>query len=175
MTLLIFGLMVLAIFLLAVLGAAWMISVRFADSSASYPLFAVRDRIIDAVVFKGVGRDDPWVDYLYDSVNVILAFTNLLKGPEAGWARGRQLGRVIARLEEAGQAAVLPPPGHDPPPVLEPIVQEFSQALKHLEVRHTGVRIMRSTAAREWSRVQRRKAREMRRALRDAHSCLAPA
>jgi hypothetical protein len=47
----------LAIFLLGVLAIAWAVTMRHGDPSATYQLYAIRDKLIGSSVFSGVAKD----------------------------------------------------------------------------------------------------------------------
>src|SRR5579862_6372992 len=61
------------------------VTMRHGDPNATYRLYAIRDRLIESVVFKGVDRENPWLVALYENVNCVLLHSNLLGGP-TGWS-----------------------------------------------------------------------------------------
>lgn len=63
-----------------VLGIALAITLRHGDPNARYGLYAVRDKLIDACVLRGISRTHPWLDSLYDDVNSVLAHSKMLRG-----------------------------------------------------------------------------------------------
>ena len=69
------------VFLFGVLVIAAILYYRFCDRSATYPLYAARDRIIGVVVHDNFPRDDEWLDWLYKSINMVLKGSNLIAGP----------------------------------------------------------------------------------------------
>lgn len=72
MILLLAGAAVLAIFLLGALVTTVGITMRHRDSSATYKLDAVRDRLVGTCVFDGVPRDNQWLETLYSNLSSIL-------------------------------------------------------------------------------------------------------
>ena len=119
-----FALGTMLVFLVGVLVIAKVVAVRHADQAASYDLFAVRDRLVGAVVFDGVPRDDAWLQGLYTSVNAILTGSNLIAGPGRGWTRAHFVGRALAGTT---RLRVDPPslPTTPPPRQLLPIVDSL--------------------------------------------------
>jgi hypothetical protein len=70
--LLLAGASVLATFLFGGLVTAAGVTMKHRDSSATYKLDAVRDRLIRICVFDGVPRDNQWLEMLYSNVSTIL-------------------------------------------------------------------------------------------------------
>ena len=166
MEILILGLVVIAIFLIAVLVLASILSMKYGDSSAAYPLYAVRDNAIDKVVFSDVDRSDPWFDFVYSSTNAILRYCNLVNGPGHGWAVGSLIGKKFAN-EDIGQSDKTCVPSSDVPvpEALVPLLREFSQALDHMVDKHQGHRISITSEKREIDRQRKAKVREIKRSL----------
>lgn len=164
MTLLLFGLGLLAVFLLGVLIIALAIKAKYGDQIASYPLYAVRDEIIDAVVFKGVPRDDPWVESLYAGLNTVLHNSHVVAGPRR-WSLATKIGTYLGSHPEAGVR--FPDfPRHQPPPkALEPVITRLLKALRQFVSQHQGMRLQLNAATQQRARIQREKARRLRQEL----------
>jgi len=160
MNLLIFGLIVLCVFFIGVFVMAVIINTKYGDDSASYKLFAIRDRLIHAVVFQGVSRDDPWLDTLYDNVNSLLVHSNLLAGP-SNWRLAREVGKHFANYPDAGKR-LKEPPKAPIPNELRPILDDLDKALCELLENHIGIIFQLSAHRREQRRIQREKARQFR-------------
>lgn len=165
----------LAVFLLGVLGIAFAVTLRHGDPSATYALYAVRDKLIDACVFKGVSRTNPWLDTLYENVNSILCHSNMLSGP-ARWSFALAVGHYQASHPHAARKLKSLP--HDPERCPEPIrmlIPEIRSALEHLCVSHIGVILQMSAREREERRIQREKARQLLHMMRDGDRSRCPA
>lgn len=72
MSLLLAGASVLAIFLFGGAVTAVGVTMKHRDSSATYKLDAVRDKLVGMCVFDGVARDNQWLEILYSNVSSIL-------------------------------------------------------------------------------------------------------
>jgi hypothetical protein len=70
--LLLAGMVVLAFFLFGTLVTTVGVTMKHGESSATYKLGAVRDRLISTCVFDGVPRDNPWLETLYANVTSVL-------------------------------------------------------------------------------------------------------
>jgi hypothetical protein len=70
--LLLAGATVLAIFLCGAVATAAGVTMKHRDSSATYKLDAVRDRLVRVCVFGGVPRNNPWLEILYSNLSSIL-------------------------------------------------------------------------------------------------------
>lgn len=70
--LLLTGASVLAIFLFGGLITAVAVRMKHRESSATYKLDAVRDRLVSLCVFDGVPKDNRWLEILYSNVSSIL-------------------------------------------------------------------------------------------------------
>ncbi len=70
--LLLTGASILAIFLFGGLLTAAGVRMKHRDSSATYKLDAVRDRLVSLCIFDGVPRDNQWLEILYSNVSSIL-------------------------------------------------------------------------------------------------------
>lgn len=165
MEILILGLAVIAVFFFAVLIMALVLSMKYGDSSAAYPLFAVRDNAIDRVVFQDVDRTDPWFEFIYSSTNAILRYCNLVNGPGHGWAIGSLIGKKFASNEIQSSEKISVPSDVPVPEALLPLLQEFSQALDHVIDKHQGHRISMTSERREINRRRKAEVREIKRSL----------
>lgn len=149
----------LAIFLLGSLCIALGVTMRHGDPSATYKLYAVRDSLIEASVFKGVPREDPWLESLYDNVNSVLLHSNLLSGP-SGWPLAVAVGHYQAANPDRGKRLRPLPQGSDRCPAhIRALGPSLRQALEHLTRHHLGWYLQMNTRERERSRVQQEKAR----------------
>jgi len=166
MLLLTAALVVIAVFLLFTLLAAVTLSLQYGDSTASYHLFRVRDKAIDAVVFGNVERDDPWFEYLYSGLDSILTCCNAVKGPEQGWKVGKVFGRKLAQREIRPHRSHLPPSDIEPSPELIQLFRDFDAGLKKVTQRHMGLLVARNAYRREREKIQRDQAKAMRESLR---------
>jgi hypothetical protein len=70
--LLLAGEVVLAFFLFGSLVTAAGVKMKHGDSSATYKLSAIRDRLVGICVFEGVARNNEWLEILYSNVSSIL-------------------------------------------------------------------------------------------------------
>lgn len=151
----------LAVFLLGVLGIALAVTLRHGDPTATYGLYAVRDKLIDACVFKGISRANPWLDSLYENVNTVLVHSNMLSGP-ARWSFALAVGHCQASHPSA--AGKLKPFPHDHRRCPEPIralIPEIRIALERLSDSHMGVMLQMNAREREERRIQRERARQL--------------
>lgn len=165
----------LAVFLLGVLGIAFAVTLRHGDPSATYALYAVRDKLIDACVFKGISRTNPWLDTLYENVNSVLLHSNMLSGP-ARWPFALAVGHYQASHPNAARRLKAFP--HDPQRCPEPIralIPEIRSALEHLSESHIGVILQMSAREREERRIQREKAKQLLQMMREDDRCGCPA
>ncbi|HEV2270298.1 MAG TPA: hypothetical protein VGR92_12625 [Steroidobacteraceae bacterium] len=165
----------LLIFLVGVLVIACAVTLRHGDPSATYQLYAVRDRLIEASVFEGVPRDNPWLNTLYENVNSVLLYSNMLGGPPH-WS----LAVAVGRYQAAHPGAVrelMPFPadaGHCPQAV-RAVAPNLKRALEHLSKNHMGVMLQMSSHEREQRRIQRQKARDLLQMMRGDDRCGCPA
>jgi len=160
MELLIFALGLILIYLIGTLFMAVGLSMRYGDPSACYKLFAVRDQLVDAVVFHGVDRNDPWLQAVYENVNSILVHSNLLSGPDR-WPIAHHVGAYLGAHPEKGKR-LRPVPGYEPPRQLQPVLTELRSALDYLIKNHFGVMLFFSAQQREQRRIQKEKAKALR-------------
>ena len=157
----------LAVFLLGVLGIALAVTLRHGDPSATYGLYAVRDKLIDACVFKGIPRANPWLDTLYENVNSVLVHSNMLSGP-ARWSFALAVGHFQASHPNA--ARKLKPFPRDPGRCPEPIralIPEIRMALERLSESHIGVMLQMNARERGERKIQREKAAQLLKMMRE--------
>jgi len=164
MTLLLFLMLTLAVFLAGTLVIAIALRVKYGDHSACYELFAVRDKLIDASVFKGVSRNDPWLETLYTWINKLLTGSNWLAGPGEGWERAAKVGVHFANKPPKTERFALP--SSAPPEQLKPIINDFQHALAIHQRHHLGWVIFRSSHGREKLRLQKKMARDLQESLK---------
>ena len=126
------GASALAIFLFGGVITAAGVTMRHRDSSATYKLDAVRDRLVSACVFDGVPRNDRWLETLYSNVSSIL-------------------------LKDARKLTPLPESEKCPPEIwaLQP---DLRDALEDLLRRHTRL-FLGNPSERKQKRLQREKAK----------------
>jgi predicted component of type VI protein secretion system len=149
----------LAIYLAGVLVIAITVTMRHGDPSAMYRLYAVRDELIDSVVFKGVDRGDPWLDALYENVNRVLLHSNMLGGP-TGWSRAAAAGHIHGNHPIARpKMQPFPPPSEECPEAIRALAPEIRAALQHLLRNHLGIGIQINAREKARRRVQRENAK----------------
>ena len=165
MSLLLFVLLVIALTTCGTLVLAAAISYKYGDSTASYPLFAIRDELISAAALEGVPRDDPWLHAAYQSVNAILVHSNAISGPGQGWRRAAMWGSLMGAKPHLVRSLPAFPTHGAPPVALQPIFEHLDKALRHLLRNHSGLTIQLSATRREEARIQRQKARELQQSL----------
>lgn len=151
---------VFTLFLLGVLGIALAVTLRHGDPSATYGLYAVRDKLMDACVLKGIARANPWLDSLYENVNSVLVHSNMLSGP-ARWSFALAL-KPLPR-----------DPGRCPEPVRS-LIPEIRTALERMSGSPIGVMLQMNARERGERRIQREKARLLLQMMReDTRGCAA--
>jgi len=159
---LVFCLSVLAVFGLGTLVIAVVLHVKHNDTRAAYPLFAVRDALIESVVFKEVPRNDPWVESLYEGLNGVLKNSNLVAGPDGGWERATYMGVRIARNPSCARHFPEFPDSVAPPEQLAPVLEQLGKAIEQFIQNHHGIKLQWNTAARVKAQEQRRRAEALR-------------
>lgn len=165
----------LLIFLVGVLVIAYAVTLRHGDPSATYQLYAVRDRLIEASVFEGVPRDNPWLDALYENVNSVLLHSNMLGGPPR-WSLAVAVGRYQAARPGAIKMLMpLPADAEQCPQAIRSIAPNLKTALEHLSRNHMGVMLQMSSHEREQRRIQRQKAKDLLQMMRGDGRCGCPA
>jgi hypothetical protein len=162
----------LAVFLLGVLVIAVRVAMKHGDRSASYKLYAIRDDLINACVFEGVSRNDPWLEALYSNVNSVLLHSNLLGGPQ-GWPLAVAVGQCQANSRDFAKKLIPLPENVEkcPAPIraLQPALQS---ALEHLSCHHLGLHLQMNAHEREQKRIQREKAKHLLEMIRGRDSGL---
>jgi hypothetical protein len=166
MAFLIFALTCLCVFMMALLIAAAVLHFRSSDTSSLYGLYAARDALIGAVVFGGVNRDDPWFSNLYGRTNRILRGMSCITGPQK-WKHAIEAGQISGANGQP-EAQERLPSCTAPPPQFDPIIQQIEAGLDLLLATHVGWHLFCSAEARSKVKLQRRHAREFKKALRDA-------
>ena len=161
----------LAIFLFGVLVIVLAVTTRHGDPSATYQLYAIRDKLVESSVFKGVARDNPWLDALYENVNSVLLHSNLLGGPER-WSLAVAVGHYQAAHPSTGKK-LQPFPGHQQqcPEALRELAPELKSALEHLVKNHVGITLQMNAREREQRRFQREVAKNLLQMMRDDGRC----
>lgn len=154
----------LSVFLFGTLVIAVAVTTRHGDPTASYKLFAVRDALIEAVVFGGVKRNDPWLEALYENVNSILLHSNLVSGPDR-WPLAVRLGKYQAQQPRPGNSIVPLPIGPNCPAQLRAVRESLQSALQCLLRNHMGIFLQISSRQREERRMQREKAKRLLRMI----------
>ena len=161
----------LAIFLVGALVIAAAVTMRHGDPSATYQLYAIRDKLIDSSVFKGVARDNPWLDALYENVNKVLLHSNLLGGPER-WPLAVAVGHYQAAHPNPGKTLQpFPGPQQQCPEALQVLAPELKSALEHLVKNHMGITLQINAREREQRRIQREVAKNLLQMMRDDSRC----
>jgi len=123
MNLLLFGLVVLAIFLFGVFVMAIVVDAKHGDDCCTYKLYAVRDRLVSAVVFHNVSRDDPWFNSLYENVNSLLIHSHFLAGPKK-WDTAAKVGKFLASHPHKGKR-LREVPSYEPPREIAEILPPY--------------------------------------------------
>jgi len=161
----------LFVFLVGVLLIAHGVTFRHGDPSAMYKLYAVRDGLIDACVFKGVPRNNRWLDVLYENVNSILVHSNLLGGP-ARWNIAIAVGHYQAKNPNVGRGLrPLPQHSDECPDAIRLLGPQLQSALQHLVDNHMGLFLQMDARERERRRIQREKAKDLLRMIRESPGC----
>jgi hypothetical protein len=133
--LLLVGMAVLAFFLFGTLVTAVGVTMKHRDSSATYRLDAMRDRLVSTCVFDGVPSGNPWLEALYSNVSTIL----------------EQDARKLAPLPESEKC----------PPELCALQPDLCDALEHLLRHHKGSFLWMSSHARQQRRLQLAQAKHL--------------
>ena len=121
----------------------------------------VRDSLIDAVVFKGVPRDDPYFEATYDNVCSILVHSNLLSGPDR-WDLAERVGEYLANHPNKVRSLHPWPTEGMPPEHLLPVMKELSDALDYLLTRHIGFVVQMHASLRQQRKLQKEKANTLK-------------
>lgn len=163
MTLLILSLMVALAMAVGALVIAVVMAIRHGDTSATYALYAVRDKVVAKVAFDSLRRDDPWLEAIYRATNTVLLGAATMSGP-VNWPRAQAAGRALAR--RPGGPAKDFFPDQPLPDSLRPLFLEFQHALLSLQRRHLGWGLFQSAHRREQARMRREQARKMQEHVR---------
>jgi len=153
-------LVVLVVLLAGCFILAIAIASKYGDYSACYKLYEVRDKLIHAVVFDGVSRDNSCFDELYRKVNNILRHSHSMAGP-VYWPLAIMAGKdsVGEEMEPDSQDDS---DSHEVPEALSPIMIEVKDALDYLLSHHMVLVLFLSSRAKEERRLQKIEARELR-------------
>lgn len=164
----------MVVYMAGLLIVALGVTTRHGDPSATYRLYAIRDRLIASVVFNGVERENPWLVALYENINRVLQHSNLLGGP-IGWSRAAAAGH--SQATPVGRATLQPFPSDSEtcPQQLQALTPELRSALEHLLRNHLGFGIYLTAQDRMRRRAQRENAKALlrmmtRNALHDGHA-----
>jgi len=131
--------------------------------------------LIDACVFEGVSRTNPWLDTLYENVNSILLHSNMLSGP-GRWSFALAVGHYQASHPNAARKLkALPDDLERCPGPVRTLIPEIRSALEHLSVSHVGVILQMNAREREERRVQREKAKQLLQMMREGDRARCPA
>jgi hypothetical protein len=165
----------LAIFLGGELIIVLAVTMRHGDPSATYKLYAVRDKLIEAAVFKGVERENPWLDALYENTNRVLLHSNLLGGPR-GWSLAAAVGHYRANHPNTGkELQPFPASPEECPDAIRELAPELRAALEYLVCNHRGIGIQMNAQEREQRRIQRETARKLLQMMLGDVRCGCPA
>jgi hypothetical protein len=154
--------MMLAIFLAGVLIIVLVITRRHGDPSATYKLYAVRDKLIHLVVFNGIDRENPWLDALFENTNRVLLHSNLLLDRPGGWSLVAAGGHHQANHPNTRRKLQPFPTSSDECPVwIRELVPELRAALEQLARNDLVTRLLMNAQEREQRRMQRETARKL--------------
>ncbi|QOC22348.1 hypothetical protein IC757_15235 [Wenzhouxiangella sp. AB-CW3] len=167
MTTIILVLAATAIMLAGALVLALCLSVLYGDTSASYRLFAVRDKLVRLDIAGDIDPDDPWFNHTYEQVNSLLQCSYMLSKTR-GWIVADQAGkrfaerrfRVRAKAAQADDHRAKAPTSRPPEPLV-PILQELDLALDQLLNTHMGWIILLNSATRQYRKLYKQKAKEL--------------
>jgi hypothetical protein len=164
--------LVVAVLLAGVLLIAIRLTMRHGDPRATYELCAVRDKLIGACVFKGVSRDDPWLETLYQNVNSVLLHSHL-----PGGLQGGALASAAGQCERGSMQSLIPLPDNETcPAAICELHHDLQNALEHLSRIHLRSYLQMSSRERAEKRIQREKAKHLlemvhQRAMRSSFGC----
>lgn len=162
---------VLAVFLMGVLLIAVLVTMNHGDPTATYQLYAIRDKLIDASVFGGIPRNNPWLEALYENVNSVLLHSNMLGGPER-WSLAVAVGRYQASHPNSGKKLQpFPQDAEECPDEIRALVPELRNGLEHLARNHIGIYLQTNAQERWQRRIQREKAKNLLKMMREDDRC----
>lgn len=160
-----------AIFLAGALVIALAVTLRHGDPSAAYRLYAIRDKLIDACIFEGVPRDNPWLDTFYENVNSVLLHSNMLGGPSR-WSLAVAVGQYQAiHPKIINKLKSFPDDAEKCPEPIRALAPEMRSALEHLSKNHIGFLLQTDARERKQRRIQREQAKELLEMMRDDNRC----
>jgi hypothetical protein len=156
---------VFAVFMAGLLIEALIFRAMHADPPSMYRLFAVRDRLIRAVIEGKIKRHEPHFSALYRNVNILIAGCRRFNGPN-GWSLAEIDGRHLAhslgqRIELSGI------PRGSVPASLEPIILQLRGALEHIVDHHFGLNVLIDANRRESARIQQARAKALLKMMPD--------
>lgn len=167
MTSVVLVLIAIAIMLGGTLILAFCLHLLYGDTSASYKLFAVRDKLIRLDIAGEINPDDPWFKHTYEQVNALLQCSYMLSRAR-GWVVAGQAGRRFAerRFRVRTKAAQgndhrVEAPVSKPPEPLVPVLEELEIALDRLLDTHMGWIILVNSATRQYRKLYKQKAKEL--------------
>jgi hypothetical protein len=152
------------IFTAGLLAIAVSVTMRHGDPTATFELDAIRDRLIDSVVFQGVDREDPWFVALYENVNRVLLQTKLMVGP-TGWPRAAASRQSRVNSMDRTEVQPLPSSLETCPEPIRAITPELRAALEHLLRNHAGIGIYMTAQERRRRRLQQETAETLLRMM----------
>lgn len=162
---------ILAIFLAGTLVIVLAVTMRHGDPTAMYKLYAVRDKLVEATVFKGIDRENPWLDSLYENTNRVLLHSNSLGGP-SGWPLAAAAGHYQADHADTGmKLKPFPASNEECPVAIRELVPDLRMALEHLVRNHLGIGIQMNAQERVQKRMQRKAAKKLLQMMLDDVRC----
>jgi hypothetical protein len=153
-----------AIFTAGLLTIVVSVTMRHGDPTATFELDAIRDRLIDSVVFQGVDREDPWFVALYENVNRVLLETKLMGDPTA-WSGAAASTLSRANPMDLTEIQPLPNSLETCPAPIRAITPELRAALEHLLRNHVGIGIYMTAQERRRRRLQQETAETLLRMM----------
>lgn len=167
MTAVLFVLFATALLLLGFLAIAVILSVAYGDSSASYRLFAVRDKLIRLDIAGEIDSDDPWFEHTYHQVNDLLQCSYMLSGAR-GWLVADEAGKRFAERRFRARAMADGEADQEvdrlntrPPEALLPALEELDEALDQLLNTHMGWVFLLNSASRQYRKMYKQRARKL--------------
>jgi hypothetical protein len=160
-----------AIFMAGLLIEALLFRAIHADPPSMYRLFAVRDKLIRAVIEGKIERHEPHFAALYRNVNILIAGCRRLSGPD-GWSLAEIDGKHLAH-NPAEYVELAELPHESIPTSLEPIIEQLRGALEHIVDHHFGLNLLINANRRESARIQKARAKALLKMMPDNLACAA--